>query len=141
MYLCKSGFINEFKTKINCRSQKLQIVASSGITSINKINSTLNHPNIIKSILQPLESLFDLWNYTSNWLGFALASHGNLSEHHLQFGRLGDFSKKNVVWLSILYGYQCCILFGRIRMGGSSIKRPIFSHLYSKRSRIIHIGG
>jgi len=33
-------------------SQKLQILASGR----NRINSTLNHPNMIKSILQPVES-------------------------------------------------------------------------------------
>ena len=45
MYLCKSGFINEFKDKINCKSQKLQIVTSRRINSTRKINSTLNNPN------------------------------------------------------------------------------------------------
>jgi len=38
MYICKSGFIDEFKAKVNCRSQKLQIVASSRINSTSKIN-------------------------------------------------------------------------------------------------------
>jgi len=40
MHLCKSGFSNEIKDKINCRSQNLQIVASSRINSISKINFT-----------------------------------------------------------------------------------------------------
>jgi hypothetical protein len=35
--LCKSGFSNKFKTKINCRS--LQIIASSRINSKAKIGS------------------------------------------------------------------------------------------------------
>jgi hypothetical protein len=62
IYLCKSGYSNKFKAKINCRSQKLQIVASSRInsTSTNKINSPLIHPNMLKSLLQLLESLLTL---------------------------------------------------------------------------------
>jgi len=52
MYLCKSGFSSKFKVKNNCKSQNLQSVASSRIT--------LNHQNIIKSILQPLESVLTL---------------------------------------------------------------------------------
>jgi hypothetical protein len=60
IYLYKSGFNNKFKTKINCRSQKLQIVASNVINSTKKINSPLNHPNILKSLLRPRESLLAL---------------------------------------------------------------------------------
>jgi hypothetical protein len=60
IYLCKSGFNNKFNAKINCKSQKLQIVASSRINSTSKINSSLNHPNMLKSLLQPLESLLSL---------------------------------------------------------------------------------
>ena len=51
MYLYKSGFLNIFKVKMNCRSQKLTILPSSKINSTNEINSLLNHPNMRKSIL------------------------------------------------------------------------------------------
>ena len=37
--------------------KKLKIVVSNRINSTSKINSTLNHPNIVKSILESLESL------------------------------------------------------------------------------------
>lgn len=56
IYLCKSEFSNKFKPKINCRSQKLQVIDSSRINSTREINYNLNHPNIIKSIPQSLES-------------------------------------------------------------------------------------
>lgn len=39
---------NKFKAKINCRSQKLQILTSSKINFTSKINSPLNHPNMLK---------------------------------------------------------------------------------------------
>lgn len=39
----------EKNVKINCRSQKLQILVSSKINYIDKINSSLNYPNMIKS--------------------------------------------------------------------------------------------
>jgi hypothetical protein len=61
IYLYKNEFNNKFRAKINCRSQKLQIVVSNRINSTSKINSPLNHPNIlIKLLLQPLESLLPL---------------------------------------------------------------------------------
>lgn len=60
MFFYKSGFNNKFKARIHCRSQKLRIVASSKINSTRKINSTLNHLNIIKSILKPIESLLTI---------------------------------------------------------------------------------
>jgi len=47
MHSCKSGFSNNFKAKINCKSPKLQILASNRINSISKINCTLNHLNKI----------------------------------------------------------------------------------------------
>ena len=56
IYLCKSEFSNKFKPKINCRSQKAKVIVSSRINSTSKINYNLNHPNIIKSIPQSLES-------------------------------------------------------------------------------------
>ena len=44
MYSCKSGFNNNFKAKINCKSQKLQILASNRINSTSKINCTFKSP-------------------------------------------------------------------------------------------------
>jgi len=45
------------RLKINSKNQKLQIVSLSRINSTNKINSILNHPNLIKPFLEPLKSL------------------------------------------------------------------------------------
>lgn len=55
MYLYKNEFDFKFKHKINCRSQKLQNIDSS------IINSLLNCPNMINSILLALE----LYNFYS----------------------------------------------------------------------------
>ena len=52
----KSGFNNKFKAKINCRSQKLQILASGRINSTRNINSPSNNPNMIKLSLLTLQN-------------------------------------------------------------------------------------
>jgi len=49
MNLCKIYFKYKFKSKINCRRQKLQILTSRRIKSTSKINSSLNHLNMIKT--------------------------------------------------------------------------------------------
>ena len=44
LYLCKSGFISEFKAKIICRSQKLQILELEPVCfgfSASKSDSTI----------------------------------------------------------------------------------------------------
>jgi hypothetical protein len=47
----KSGLNNKFKAKINCRSQKLQILPLSRIIFEWKINSTREYSNLSKPIL------------------------------------------------------------------------------------------
>jgi len=74
MFRCihvKSEFYNKFKAcfkkkiikaKINCRSQKQQLLNSCRINFTSKINYPLNLHNMIYSILQPIESILALQN-------------------------------------------------------------------------------
>jgi len=56
---CKVDLTINLKLKSNCRSHKIENLTLSRINYISKIKNPLIHPNMIKSILQPLQTLFN----------------------------------------------------------------------------------